>query len=250
MTARLMTLDDVDWAVEVLRRRREPLVRHAPLFWRPAPDAAERHRDHLAYVLGVAGGRGYRTDRSVLIAAARGDGVLVDDAYAEEEDWAGDGRLLWAALAADAAGTRVRFVCPTHERRRAGFARTAGLNRAESWWLREIEGSAGGTAGVEIDLPGAMARTVAAPPVYAPPGPVLFLTAVTDPRRALPAAVERAAGLGCAAVVVSQEPAGQNLGADLLRAAFRRHCDYFTGTVRAPVRPDDATPVTGGDRPA
>ena len=50
----------------------------------------------------------------------------------------------------------------------------------------------------------ASAVTVDARAVYAPPGPVLLLTRLTDPGRALTAVMEEALRLGCAAVVVTQ----------------------------------------------
>jgi hypothetical protein len=207
-------------------------VERAPIFWRPAPESAKNHRAFVEQLLTDAGGKGYRTDASVLIAAPRGDGWLIDDAYVPGERWAdGDGQVLWDAVAVDCGGSAVRFVCPAYERERGEFARGVGLELAESWWLVELEGSGGGRPGAEIDLPGAAALTVGAPPVYAPPGPILFLPAPTDAARALPAAVEEAPKLGCAAVVVNQKAGERELQAELTRAGFRRHCDYYTGTV-------------------
>lgn len=230
MTVRQLTVKDIDWAVATLARRREPLVEKAPIFWRPAPQAVKSHRAFLERLLTDAGGRGYRTDTAVLIAGPRGDGLLVDDAFVPDERWAdGDGSAMWSAFAADRAGAAVRFVCPTYERERGEFARSVGLELAESWWLLELPGSGGGQAGEEIELPGAPARTVGAPPVYAPPGPILFLPAPADASRALPAAVEQAPKLGCAAIVVNQTAGDDALGTELTKAGFRRHCGYYTG---------------------
>jgi hypothetical protein len=232
MTVHALTVKDLDWAVGVLTRRRELLVEQAPIFWRPAPEAAKTHRAFIEHLLMNAGGKGYRTDASVLIAAPRGDGWLVDDAYVPEDHWAnGDGQVLWDAFTADCDGAAVRFVCPTYERERGEFARGAGLELAESWWLVELDGSAGGQAGVDIELPGAAALTVGAPPVYAPPGPILFLPAPAEAARALPAAVEEAPKLGCAAIVVNQKADDNGLETELTKAGFRHHCDYYTGTV-------------------
>lgn len=128
VTASLATLADLDWIVTVLAGRRMPLVSQAPVFWRPASDAATHHRAFIEHLLGDGGAYAYRTAASVLIAAPRGDGLLVDDAYVPGEDWAtGDGRALWNALAADRGGSEVRFVCPTYEHARAEFAQDAGL---------------------------------------------------------------------------------------------------------------------------
>lgn len=232
MISPVSSLNDLDWLVAVLARRREALVEHAATFWRPAPDAAQKHRALMEYLLTEAGAKGYRTDSSVLIAAPRGDGWLIDDAYVRGDEWTdGDGQLLWDALAAECGGAAVRLVCPTYERRKGEFARRAGLELAESWWLMELEGSGGGRAGTEIDLPGASALTVGAPPVYAPPGPILFLPALVDASRALPAAIGEAPRLGCAAIVVNQKAGDSGLQTHLTRAGFRRTCDYYVGTI-------------------
>lgn len=229
-----MTVGDLDWAVVVLARRRGSLVAQAPLFWRPAPDAAERHRKFLEYLLTDAGAFGYRTEDSLLIAAPRGDGWLIDDAHVLDEQWLGeDGAALWSALAADVSGDEVRFVCPTREVERARFARQSGLNLAESWWLLELDGPGGGQGGLRIDLSGAAAETVEAPPVYAPPGPVLFLPAPgpADAMQVLTTAIEEAPRLGCPAIVVRQTAHDNALVDDLTQTGFHQHCDYYTGTV-------------------
>ena len=126
----------------------------------------------------------------------------------------------------------MRFVCPTYEVSRAEHATAAGLAVADSWWLHELPGSGGGQAGVGHVLPGADAVTVGAPPVYAPPGPILFLPAPTDAVTALPAALARAPELGCAAVVVNQRAGDGQLSATLEASGFRRHCDYDEGALR------------------
>ena len=225
MPVSLLTRRDLDWAVAVLGERRRTLVPYAPLFWRPSPGAAAVHRRFLERLL-TDGARGYRTRDSVLIAVPRDDGWLVDDAYL-----LGDGPDLWNAFDADAHGAAVRFVCPCVETGRGEFASAAGLSVAESWWLLELPGSRGGEAGTRIPLPGAAAVTVGAPPVYAPPGPILYLPAPTDAEAALPAAAVGARELGCAAVVVNQV-AGEDLLTEALATnGFRRHCDYYTGVV-------------------
>ncbi|MEO5710609.1 MAG: hypothetical protein ABIQ59_12390, partial [Nocardioidaceae bacterium] len=178
----------------------------APLFWRLAPDASASHRAYLEHLVSDVGGKAFRTDASILVAVPRGEGWLVDDLYVPGPDWAAsDGRSLWNALDGEAHGATVRFVCPTYEKDRAEFARTAGLAVAESWWLMELSGAGGGEAGVRVELAGAVeAVTVAAPPVYDPQGPVLFLPAVINAHIALPDAVATAPRLGCAAIVVNQ----------------------------------------------
>lgn len=224
-----VTDDDLDWVVDVLRRRREALVPHAPVFWRPAPDAGARHRAYLEHLLTRDGARAWRTSSSTLVAAHRGDGWLVDDVHVE--DWTSDGVDLWNAFASGCGGYDVRFVVPTYETARAQHAAAAGLTVVESWWLLELPSSGGGEAGVEVQLPGSEAVTVAAPPVYAPPGPMLFLPRVTD-TDALPVAVDRAPALGCAGVVVNQRAGDGTVGPALSDLGFRRHCDFFEGVLR------------------
>ena len=233
VTTSLATVKDLDWIVAVLVRRREPLVQHAPIFWKPAPDAEVNHRDFIAHLLTDGGARAYRTDSSILIAVPRSGGWLVDDASIQGERWAaGDGRELWNAFAADLHGEDVRLVCPTYERDRAEFAHSVGLAVAESWWLFEVPGSGGGEAGAQIMVPGADALTVGAPPVYAPPGPILFLRAVMNADLALPEALSAVRDLGCAAIVVNQTVDDDDLARSLAAAGFRQHCDYHTGVVR------------------
>ena len=82
-----------------------------------------------------------------------------------------------------------------------------------------------------MDLVGAEAITVAAPRVYDPPGPVLFLPSVTDASTALPAAADSAARLGCPAIVVNHVAGDDALAQALSRTGFRQHCDYFTGVI-------------------
>ncbi|RYC11251.1 hypothetical protein [Nocardioides zhouii] len=229
MAPSALTHDDLEWALDVLARRRQALVPHAPAFWRPAPDALDRHRDHLDHLLS-AGARGFRTAGSVLLAAPRGDGWLVDDAAVEGAAPASEWQHLWDAFADACPGDAVRLVCPTYDAERAEHATRVGLNVAESWWLRELPGSGGGQSGIDVALPGADAVTVGAPPVYAPPGPILFLPTVKDVA-ALPAALTRAPELGCVAIVVAQRAGHQDLADDLSACGFRRHCDYYEGRI-------------------
>lgn len=92
VTASVATADDQDWIVWVLTRRREPLVKFAPVLWRPPPDAEVHHRGFIECLLTEGRAKAYRTDDSVLIAAPRGDGWPIDDASIQGELWAsGDG---------------------------------------------------------------------------------------------------------------------------------------------------------------
>jgi len=150
--------------------------------------------------------------------------------HVRDQRWTTDGIELWNALAADRRGDDVRFVCPTYENDRAEFASKIGLTVAETWWLVEL-GSGGGEARVTVSLPGADAVTVGAPPVYDPPGPMLFLPSPEDAVTAVPAALDKAPGLGCAGVVVNQAASEQPMVEVLRAAGLRPHCDYFAGTI-------------------
>jgi hypothetical protein len=156
---------------------------------------------------------------------------LLDDVVVPDDGRDGDGDALWESFSAARSGEPVRFVCPVVEPARRAFAERHGLVLHESWWLRELEGPAGGTAGLEVTVSGATARTVAAPPVYDPPGPVLFLPGPVDDVAALRIVLGEAPRRGCPAVVVNQQAGDDRLAAALRDAGFRRHCDYLTGVV-------------------
>ena len=232
MDLRALTEDDLDWVVAVLSERRKLLIPHAPIFWHPAQYAAQIHRAYLTRLLTQAGARGYRTDTSLLIAAPRSAGWVVDDACVPHEQWdAPDADALWRAFTVDCSGDPVRFVCPRYEQERGAFAVRAGLTLAESWWLKELPGSQGGQAGLTVDLPGASAVTTAAPPVYAPPGPMLFLPEVLNPHTAIPAALAEAPRHGCAGIVINQRADQAELAVELRETGFQQHCDYYTGNL-------------------
>lgn len=224
---RALTVDDVEWAVSVLGRRRDLLVPYAPIFWAPAEGAVGTHQAYLRHLLSDAGAVGWRTDESVLVAARHGDGWLVDDAAWTPQD----GAALWGAFAAGCADDPVRVVCSRYEPERRELVLAAGLQVEETWWLRELSGS-GGEPGLRVDLPGASARTVPAPPVYAPPGPMFDVTGPGDLADVAPAAVETAERLGCAGVVIRVGRDGATGSAALAANGFRPHCDFLTGVVR------------------
>lgn len=227
---------DLDWVIELLNQRRAPLVEFASVFWRPAADASASHRAFIQYLLTEGGAKGFRTGHAVVIAAPRGEGWLVDDMHVSGSDWVhGDGRALWNALDGVAHGAQVRFVCPTYEADRGEFAQAVGLSVIESWWLLEfLNGPTDGEAGVRVDLAGAEGITVAAPPVYDPGGPVLNIPALSgNAPTVLAAAIATAPELGCPAIVVNQVAGDAALEQALVGAGLRRHCDYYSGTIRS-----------------
>ncbi|MGI8645552.1 MAG: hypothetical protein ACR2JD_04440 [Nocardioides sp.] len=208
---RPLTSADLDWVVEVTRRRRESLEPHAPRFWRPAADTTARHRDFLVELVDDPGTLGARTEHGYLIALDRGAHALVDDMVVASEHWATDGvALLQHAQSAVGA---LRFVVPAFEGARLDAAYDVGLAPVETWWHRDLDPVAAGTdVGDAIEVPGARGRLVPAPPVYDPGGSVLLVTEV-DSAEALVRIERAAAARGAVVSVVSRRPDTEPLGA-------------------------------------
>lgn len=229
-----MTPVDVDWIVYCLAPRRQALAAYAPVYWHPASDADLRHREFLAFLLDDGDALGVRTNDSFMLAQRRGDGWMVDDAVVAGDDWESEGALLWEALCGALTGP-VRWVCPVPERSRREFAERCGFEVGESWWHREVIGyvvpSPSDAGSDVINLVGASARLVSAPPIYSPGGPILFLTDVRDPETVLGEALDGAPGLGSPVVVVAQPAHDLALARQLLTHDFTRHCDFLDGLV-------------------
>lgn len=229
---RTMTVSDVEWAVEVLARRREGLLPHAPLYWRPAVDAIERHRAYLAYLIGEGQGFGFRTDDALMIAASGPHGWTVDDAWVQPDRWEDEGLALWTRTAAEAGtGSAMRFVCPAFEPERTSFARHQGLVLGNSWWHTEVDTSAPiENPATEPQVTGSRVALVPAPPVYDPGGPILFLQDVQDVT-AIVRSREEATRCGAPLVVVDQPAGADDLTRALAENGFTRHCDFLIGAV-------------------
>ena len=115
------------------------------------------------------GARGYGTERSVLVAAPRGEGWLVDDAAVDDGGRRRSGGSSGMRSPPTARRRRPPGV-PTYDTDRAEHATRAGLDRGR---VVVAEGAArigGGQSAIDVALPGADAVTVGAPPVYAPRG--------------------------------------------------------------------------------
>jgi len=223
-----MTQDDVDWAVGVLARRRATLAPHAPVYWRPAADAAQRHTEFLAYLLGEGGGIGFRTENGLMAAAPGRQGWTIDDAWLPPGLWDQDGLALWTHTVEQLGAEPVRFVCPVFEPERSAFARDRGLTLVNSWWHAEVVPPVGGASAVDAEprLEGASATLVPAPPVYDPGGPITYLRDVQD-ITAITRARTEAGRFGSPLVVVDQPAEAGELGQALTEAGFARHCDFF-----------------------
>jgi hypothetical protein len=201
------------------------LVPFAPVYWRPAPDAAERHREFLIHLLDH-GAVGFRTDADLILAQPLGQGWVIDDAAVDDDAWDVAGRALWQAISAALTGP-VRWVCPVPEPARVRFAQAQGFETVESWWHWNVPWPLATASDPDPTVTGASARLVPAPPVYAPGGPVLFLTGVENTRTALADAMQIAPGLGSPVVVVSQPSGEEALAFELEAAGFVRHCDFL-----------------------
>lgn len=229
---RRMTNSDLEWAVDLLTRRREALVPFAPVYWAPVPDARDRHREFLRGHLNgeIPGAVGIRTDHAVLFGLARPDDTLLldDVAVTDESYWDPDGRAL---ILAAARGRRVRFVCPTPEAARRACAESLGLATVEAWWHRELELT--GHPGVgALEVAGAEVRLVDAPPIYAPGGPIAFVTAFDD-AGSLEAAEAIGAAHGAVLSVVSQRAGAEQLERVLSARRYVRHCEFLEGIPRS-----------------
>lgn len=217
---RPLTHDDLDWVVGLTRTRRERLVPHAPRFWRPAPDAAERHRAFLTHQIADADAVTLRTEHGYLVAVGRADRLVVDDMVVDPpEHWATEGVRLLECAGSHGA---LRFVVPAVERERMDAALDLGLEPAEVWWHRDLEPATGLNVVVQeptISIEGASGQLVPSPPVYDPGGPVLLVTSV-DSVDALARIQQSAARRGATVAVVSQDPSDSASAALLTESGF------------------------------
>lgn len=220
---RPLSLDDLDWVLDLGGQRRERIVSFAPRFWHPAPDARGRHEAFLNDQIRDLDVVTLRTDHGFVFATPRADLLDVDDmALDQDTRWPDDGtRLLRAVM----EHHDLRFVCPVPEPSRSRTARYLGMSVKESWWHRNLAPTVVrvGTSD-QVVVPGARGQLVEAPPVYAPGGPVLLVSEVAS--AAALAAIENAAAAVEAVVSVVLRSAGAP--EDLLRrGGYTRTTDFF-----------------------
>ncbi|MDO9495936.1 MAG: hypothetical protein Q7J48_09555 [Nocardioides sp.] len=228
---RPLTGDDLDWVVDLTRERRARLVPLAPRFWRPAADAAARHRAFLAHLVADPGAVTIRTEHGYLVGVERAGRLVVDDMVVDPpEHWATEG----VRMVEHARGSGpLRFVVPASERERMDVALGLGLEPAEVWWHRDLEPGTGLNVVVEdpaVSVAGAAGQLVPAPPVYDPGGPVLLVTSV-ESADALTRIQQSAARRGATVAVVAQDLAdpGDAATAALLTEAGFTVTTYFFG---------------------
>ena len=223
---RPLTAEDLDWALDVLAARRARLEPYAPVYWRRARDARERHAAWFgAHLDGqLHGAFALRTEHALLFGTPGPGGVLLLDDLAAEEA-AAEGELEVLLREAVGRSDRVRLVCPVPEPERVALGRRNGLDLAESWWHRVLPSPSAETHPLG-EVEGAQARLVGPPPVYDPGGPVVFVTAVDD-EAGLARAEEAGAYAGAVLAVVRQAAGDGDLGRMLERRGYVRHCDFL-----------------------
>jgi hypothetical protein len=229
---RPMTSADLAWVVELASARRAVIESFAPRFWKAAEDSDRTHAAFLGSLIAEPDVLSIRTEHGFLFGMPSPDALVVDDMAMERDVfWPLDGEEL---LRTAGQVGRLRFVCPVPELLRASASTAVGLLVAESWWHRDLTQVSSDLPdvvelGVRVD--GAVGRLVPAPPVYAPGGPVLLVTSLTDPN-ALSVIEDEAARRGAPVSVVSQRPDDDQL-ADLLKSAsYKRTTDFYEGSTR------------------
>jgi len=227
---RELTVDDVDWVVELAARRRERIVEFAPRFWNPAPGARDTHAGFLAGLVQSPTTLALRTDHGFVIAVPGHDRLVIDDMALEDDSlWPTEGDAL---LRRAATGTPLRVVCPLPEPARRTAVTRLGLSVAGTWWHRDLDPDPtwdGHNDDAPLAVDGADAILVPAPPVYAPGGPVVLVRAVASVS-ALRAVEQAASRRGSTVSVVSQQPDNRSAADMLESAGYKRTTEFFEGT--------------------
>ena len=221
--------DDLDWVVKILRGRREALVPHAPVFWRPALDAdsppphVPRPPPHRGWSEGVAydvvGARRRPSSRR-----------LARRQHADRGLEPRRGQPSGTPSRPAAAATRCSCVVPAYETARARHAAAAGLTVIESWWLLDPflgrrRGRSPGAPAAARPSPWLLRRSM--------PHPVRCCSfpGVTDTMRCRTPSTRRVRSV--ALVSWSTSAGGDDaIVPALTDRGFRRHCDFFEGVVR------------------
>lgn len=219
---RALTNDDLEWVLDISGHRRERIAGFGPRFWRPAPDARDRHREFLSHQIQDPQVVSLRTDHGFVFAAPRGDELDVDDMALDDDNlWTRDGSgLIMAVL----ERSDLRFVCPVAEPARTKFAIDLGMSLDQTWWHRDLPAKVSAAAHDRaIAVKGAAGRLIKAPPVYDPGGPVLLVFDV-DGAAGL-AAIEHATAPAVVSVV-SRKP--DQPTEFLTKVGYKRTTDFFT----------------------
>jgi hypothetical protein len=223
--ARPLTLADLAWVLDTGGERRKRLAGFAPRFWRPAPEARDRHQEFLSHQIQDPNVVALRTDHGFVFAARSGEMLVIDDMALDDDHlWPEDGTILLRSVFEHG---NLRFVCPVPELARTRTALDLGMTLGEAWWHRDLPAVVSATAVVDpsVRVDGAAGRLVEAPPIYAPGGPVLLVFEV-DSGASLAAIEGAAAAEGAVVSVVSRSP-GQPVDL-LISRGYKHTTDFFT----------------------
>jgi hypothetical protein len=227
-----MTVEDAGWAAGLMAERRAEYERYAPVFWKPAADAVERHRSWLGRVLADPATVAVRDELGFAIATPFGDLAYVDDMAVADGDWAGRGaallRAVWAE-AGDRGAPGLRVVTARLDGPKVAMLEDLGLEVRERWWFRPHP-----TTGPPADPPaplvgdGFEVRPFPPPPVYAVGGMVGIATRLDD-TDAVDRAAAAAAGAGLVSLIAPRS-AGDVLEPALAERGFDAPSAFYVGS--------------------
>ncbi len=159
MPIRTATADDVDAVIELAAAARTDHAARQPVFWRPAPDARDRHRPFLA---------GQIADEKVITLVATDHGTVVGfavgvfhpappvydpgDPTCTVDDFTVDHPTRWATTGADLlrevrsraaalGAVQVVVVVGHHDHAKQAALAAAGLTAASQWWTAPTGGA-------------------------------------------------------------------------------------------------------------
>ncbi len=181
---------DAEAVERLLVRARAEYAEYSPKFWRPHPDAAERHTPFLAWLLGQDTTRGFGLDdeSAALIATETGIGWMVDDfTVADPRRWRTDGSQLLTHLREQVDGP-IEVVTAEADEAKVAMLHHAGFSRQREWWIGPLaEPTTNPDTDPDADpdmdpaeddtvsTNGANAALLDAPPVYDPGGRVAMV---------------------------------------------------------------------------
>ena len=146
-----LTVDDADWAADLMAGRRREYEDYSPVFWRPARHARALHVRFLRRQIADPATVALRSPRGFLIAQLRPAEAFVDDfALDPAGTWAEDGAELLLAVWARVGSTDLtglRVVTARADEPKSALLRALGLRLVEQWWVRELPAAPSRAAG-------------------------------------------------------------------------------------------------------
>jgi hypothetical protein len=210
VTVRVLERTDGGWAAQLMAGRRELYREFSPVFWKPRRGVVDVHARFLGEQLSRPDVVALRTEGGFIVAEQHGPEGLVDDfAVATEDSWTNDGAELLCAAWQHFVGrgvTSMRVVSAQADLAKVAMLVSCRLRLVEQWWVRPCRAAAPSAVSLgPVERSGFTGVLTAAPPVYDPGGPVLFIKGA-DPDTTVTEFEDEAAKLGAAVVVVSAEP--------------------------------------------